>query len=685
MNKINFLKKISYYPFIIRIIRFFHLQPILRKWYYHFSHSKDGILKLEISGIKTRFYVYTPEELRLLESIGEERILELLILDLQPSDVVYDIGGNIGFYTIFLAKKISNQGEVFVFEPEKESYIHLQNNIKLNNLTNVCAFQKAVGDRSGEAKLYLGQTTGNFSLVKTYEKETGCQIVEIVNGDQFVKEKNLPIPKVVKIDVEGYEYSVLQGLRQTLSHLDCEIICCEVHPHLLPPDVNGEKILELITSLGFRQFDTYKRVNDYHIIAYKNKKLKVLVSAYSCLSESGVKSIGGEAILGWNIVKQLSCFHQVYVFTHTDNCLSIENALQKESLPNAKFYYLNLHRFLNFLQKFQGGIQLYTYLWQIRAYFFARKLHQKFHFNIFHHVTYANDWMASFIGALLKILYVRGPGGGAHRVPKSFLSEFSSSDRLSQYLRSIGQWFFRRDPFFILGQKRAKAILICNRESLEKIPKKWQNKTYLFPVNGISTEDLDLLSLKEKSNDKFRILSAGKLLKIKGFSLSIKAFKIFSDKVSDTEFTIIGDGTEFSHLQSLVSKLKIQKKVQFKKWIPREEFLKKLTDCDVFLFLSLRDGGGQVIVEAMAAGKPVICLDIAGPGFHISNEWGIKIKPYSPEQAIQDIANALERLYKDRKLRYQMGRAARKRAEEVYHWDRLGDNFLKIYQEVLKL
>lgn len=685
MNKINFLKKISYYPFIIRIIRFFHLQPILRKWYYHFSHPKDGILKLEISGIKTRFYVYTPEELRLLESIGEERILELLILDLQPGDVVYDIGGNIGFYTIFLAKKISNQGEVFVFEPEKESYIHLQNNIKLNNLSNVCTFQKAVGDRSGEAKLHLGQTTGNFSLVKTYEKETGSQIVEIVNGDQFVKEKNLPIPKVVKIDVEGYEYSVLQGLRQTLSHPDCEIICCEVHPHLLPPDVNGEKILELLTSLGFRQFDTYKRVNDYHIIAYKNKKLKVLVSAYSCLSESGVKLIGGEAILGWNIVKQLTRFHQVFVLTHSQNRSAIEKALKRESLHNVKFYYIDLPNCLNFLQGFQGGIQLYAYLWQLKAYFVARKLYQKYHFDIFHHVTYANDWMASFIGALLKIPYIRGPGGGAQRVPKSFLSEFSSFDHLSQYLRSIGQWFFRRDPFFILSQKRAKVILVCNRESLEKIPKKWQNKTYLFPVNGISTKDFDLLSLKEKSNDKLKVLSAGKLLTIKGFSLAIKAFKIFSDKVSDTEFTIIGNGTEFSHLQSLVFKLKIQEKVQFKKWMPREQFLKELTDCDVFLFPSLRDGGGQVIIEAMAAGKPVICLGIAGPGWHIKEGCGIKVVPRSPKQAIQDIANALEHLIKDRELRYQMGRAARKRAKEVYHWDRLGDHLLKIYQEVLKL
>jgi glycosyltransferase involved in cell wall biosynthesis len=436
------------------------------------------------------------------------------------------------------------------------------------------------------------------------------------------------------------------------------------------------------------------------------KKLKVLVCAYACLGESGVKVKGGEAVLGWNIIKQLARFHQVFVLTHSENLSVIEKSLEKEPISNVKFYYLDLP-FLNFLQRFSGGIQFYAYLWQIKAYFFAKKLHQKFRFDTFHHITYANDWMASFIGALLPIPYIRGPGGGAHSVPKNFLSEFSFKDRLFQYLRSFGQWLFRHDPFFILGQKRAKAILVCNRESFEAIPKKWQNKTYLFPVNGISKEDLDLLKSKEAeisenkyshgriripersevalfACNKFKVLSAGKLLPIKGFSLAIKAFKIFSDKFPETEFEIIGDGPELARLKNLVSKLAIEDKVKFKNWLPRDEFLKELTSCDVFLFPSLRDGGGQVVVEAMAAQKPVICLDIAGPGFHINNNWGIKIKPDFPEKAIKEMAEALEKLYFDKELRFQLGKLARERAEKEYLWDNLGEKLFKIYQEVLK-
>lgn len=410
-------------------------------------------------------------------------------------------------------------------------------------------------------------------------------------------------------------------------------------------------------------------------------KLKVLVCAYSCLFESGVRFVGGEAVLGWNIIQQLGRFHQVWVLTHFQNRQGIEEELIRTPLPNMRFCYIDLPRWLSFLQRLQGGIQIYAYLWQIRAYFVARNLHREFHFNVFHHVTYANDWMASFIGALLPVSYIRGPGGGAHRVPKRFLSEFSLGGRFWQQLRIMGQWLFRHDPFFIIGQRRAKAILVCSRESLGAIPEKWRQKTHLFPVNGITRRDLTLLAPKKINSNKFRVFSVGKLIRIKAFNLAIKAFKIFADKVPEAELTIIGDGPELTRLKNFVSKLDLEKEVHFLGWLPREKLLLKMPSFDVFLFPGL---GGTVVMEAMAAGKPVICLDIASPGINVTNDCGIKIKPYSPDQIIKEMAEALERLYRDKELRLRLGNAARIRVEREYRWDRLGERLLKIYQEVLR-
>jgi glycosyltransferase involved in cell wall biosynthesis len=373
----------------------------------------------------------------------------------------------------------------------------------------------------------------------------------------------------------------------------------------------------------------------------------------------------------------------VWVLTLAQNRPAIGKALEEEPLPNVQFEYLDLPGWLQPLLQIQGGIQLYAYLWQIRAYFAARRLHRKERFDLFHHVTYANDWMASFIGALLPIPYVRGPGGGAHRTPDAFLREYNPAGRLWERVRVLGQWLFRHDPFFILGQRRACALLVCNREALAAIPDRWKRKAQLFPVNGVNADELppDVPPMAE--NNHLRVLSVGKLLRLKGFALAIKGFKEFAARYPDAELEIVGEGSDRPYLESLVVELQLGSKVILSRWLPHSQVLAKMRECDVFLFTSLRDGGGAVVIEAMAAGKPVVCMDIAGPGMHVTGECGIKIPALSPAQAVRDIASALERLYCDPALRYQMGVAARARAEQFYHWDRLGERLAKIYEQCL--
>lgn len=411
--------------------------------------------------------------------------------------------------------------------------------------------------------------------------------------------------------------------------------------------------------------------------------MKILICAFACLKDPDRRfggGEGGEMSLGWNALLQLSRFFEVYVLTDFGNKEAIEKALLEKKLPNVSFCYISLPAFLNFTKKI---IQIYAYLWQIKAYFVAKKLHKKNKFDVFHHVTYANDWMASFMGALLPVPYIRGPGGGAHKVPKGFVKEYSFKQKIAEKVRSIAQWIFKHDPFFIIGQNRAKALLVCNYEAKNAIPKKWQGKVCFFPVNGISTKNLTPLDSKKEKQDQFVIFTAGKLIKIKSFDLAIKAFKDFSKKAPNAIFSIAGEGPELNNLKNIVKELNLESKVLFKGWLARENVLQEMLSCDVFLFPSLRDGGGNVVVEAMAAGKPVICFDLAGPGFHVDESCGIKIKAENPQQAVKDMAEALERLYLDKDLRLKLGQGARKKAEKEYDWDKLGDRLFEIYKKAL--
>jgi len=406
---------------------------------------------------------------------------------------------------------------------------------------------------------------------------------------------------------------------------------------------------------------------------------KILVCAFSCSNDPDNRfgsGKGGEGELGWNLVHQLKRIGRVYVLTDVGNRSAVTERMLKDKISDVNFYYISLPKILNFTKRI---IQVYSYLWQIKAYFVARRLHKEIKFDVFHHITYANDWMASFIGALLSITYIRGPGGGAHKVPKAFLVNYSFKERLAERIRSIGQWFFRHDPFFIIGQSRASKILVCNKEAFDALPKKWQKKAEFFPVNGISDKDLSLLDLNSRAREEFCVITAGKLIKIKSFDLAIKAFEIFNKKLPDSEFVIVGDGPELEKLKKTSGG-----NVKFVKWMPREDLLKGISKADVFLFPSLRDGGGAVVVEAMAMAKPVVCFNLAGPGFHVDQTCGIKIEPLNPKQAVEDVVKALEKLYLDKELRKKLSFGARKKAEENYNWNKLGERLQKIYEDILK-
>lgn len=145
----------------------------------------------------------------------------------------------------------------------------------MNGLANVRMFRKALGDREETANLYVGKVVGNISLIPhaiVGGNEDSCdrERVEVVRGDAFVEQERLPVPRAVKIDVEGYEYSVLRGLRNTLSQRGCEVVCCEIHPRFLPTGVTVGDVRELLRSYGFTVPPGRPGHTPFHVVASKS-------------------------------------------------------------------------------------------------------------------------------------------------------------------------------------------------------------------------------------------------------------------------------------------------------------------------------------------------------------------------------------------------------------------------------
>jgi glycosyltransferase involved in cell wall biosynthesis len=169
----------------------------------------------------------------------------------------------------------------------------------------------------------------------------------------------------------------------------------------------------------------------------------------------------------------------------------------------------------------------------------------------------------------------------------------------------------------------------------------------------------------------------------KNFAAAIRAFAAFHSRHPRSVFEIVGEGEEAKRLHDLAAELRVSAAVRFTGWLPQKDLMEKMRASDVFLYPSLREGGGAVVVEAMACGLPVICLDHAGPGFHIHPEWGIKIAPRDPAGIVKHMDAALETLHENPAVRTAMGSAARRRAEDFYVWDRLGEKLQEIYQQAL--
>jgi len=126
----------------------------------------------------------------------------LIFGQINKNSVIIDVGANIGYYTVLMAKFVK---KVYAFEPEKEAFEILKKNIKENNLKNVVLFNKAVGSKRGSKFLKTdSENFGNSRIVTSNTK----QVTRIVRLDEVIKEK----VDLIKIDVQGYELEVLKGM-----------------------------------------------------------------------------------------------------------------------------------------------------------------------------------------------------------------------------------------------------------------------------------------------------------------------------------------------------------------------------------------------------------------------------------------------------------------------------------------
>ena len=201
--------------------------------------------------------------------------------------------------------------------------------------------------------------------------------------------------------------------------------------------------------------------------------------------------------------------------------------------------------------------------------------------------------------------------------------------------------------------------------------------------SGLFPDEIQTLSeLGPAAGKTIRFISMGRLLHWKGFHLGLKAFA--KAALPDAEYLVLGEGPARERLQALAQELGIAQQVKFLGRLPRPVCLSTLGSCHALVHPSLHDSGGWVCLEAMASGRPVICLDLGGPGVQVTPEAGFKIPAINPEQVVQQISKAMIELANSQELRSQMGQAGQRVVSDRYNWDKKILTQIQLYEQVLQ-
>lgn len=216
--------------------------------------------EITVKGETCTFYVDSPREQVWWESYfesparlgGDMPVLNEITQEINPDDCFWDVGGNIGIYSCHVAKQIDS-GSVIAVEPNPKNADRVRMNLSLNDVVG-SVYQLALSSGRGELDLFVSDVPGSYGTTHSLPwigwNTVTSITVECLSGDTFRTDYDVPPPDVMKIDVEGAEYDVLNGLEETLSSGDCRLVYCNIHSSA-DSGVTDEETHKLLQEYGY--------------------------------------------------------------------------------------------------------------------------------------------------------------------------------------------------------------------------------------------------------------------------------------------------------------------------------------------------------------------------------------------------------------------------------------------------
>jgi glycosyltransferase involved in cell wall biosynthesis len=395
-----------------------------------------------------------------------------------------------------------------------------------------------------------------------------------------------------------------------------------------------------------------------------------LMLAFACEPD-----IGSEPEIGWRWSREMCLYADVTVVTDESHRAAIlarfSACTRDDKIPKIHFFgpgpsTSRLFRYF--------GYRGYYPWWMKKVRPFIAALHAKSGFDLMHHVTYsACRYSTAVWGHGVPVIW--GPVGGLEQMPFDAIPWSQPKAAILELARNVGNRLVYRS--LREGGRQSSLVLASTPETREAFLRVGVSAE-LMACNGIE-ESAIAERVSINTDGPLRLVFAGRLLAWKGLALAIRAVA----QAPNTRFTIIGDGPFLEPARALARQLGIDARVNFAGPMKRPDLIRDYASHDVLLFPSFHDSGGFAVVEAMANGLPVICLDCGGPAVAVRDGCGVRVPVTSRAEVVTALAAAIRRYDANRPLIAEEGLNASRSVKENYLWSRKAEKMAIRYAEVI--
>lgn len=404
-----------------------------------------------------------------------------------------------------------------------------------------------------------------------------------------------------------------------------------------------------------------------------NYRKKIFLVAYACEPNSS-----SEPGVGWNFSNEIAKEFDPIIITRANN----KDEIETQDLGNKEFLYYDLPKFfLFFKNRIPLGTQLYYFFWQWGAYWELRKYlkNSKLKIQLLHHLNFGISWMAPPV-FLVPLPFVWGPIGGGETIPWIFLKKMHIKAIVQESIYFCINSLNKVSITSFFTKKRTNALLFRTALAKEKLDHK---NIPLVETISETASNFRIVLPEKHISDALHVICVGRMTYWKDYISAVQGFNEFLLNGGTGTLEFFGVGPEMSKIETFIVNNNLTGHVFIRGKVSNDIIKNKLKDTHIFLHPSFRDGGSWSIMEAMAYGLPVICLNTSGPKDMVTENCGILVDMVSPKQVSHDIGLALSKLFKDKESYQRLSRNAALRIKNEYNWDRRRTQIKEVYDKVL--